>query len=168
MDPVQPRPQPNSWQKIRGRRGPGEVNYGAAGYWIAADASSLPPSLEAEIFGSQEHVWAFNITDPAALQKATSPERIAACRYAPNAFSAVINQTDAPPRVVSLYFLDWDEAARVEKIELLDQGGSILDTHTVFNFADGKYLTWRVTGQVTFRITRVQGPNAVLSAIFFD
>jgi hypothetical protein len=142
--------------------------YGAAGYWIAGDATSFPPNFGAEFFGAQQHIWAFNITDPAALQKAGSPERIAACRYAADRFSVVAGQSDGAIRVVSLYFLDWDEASRIQKVEVLDQSGTVVDTRNIFGFADGKYLTWRVTGQVTFRITRVQGLNAVLSGIFID
>jgi hypothetical protein len=141
---------------------------GGAGYWIIGDANYVPPPFEAEIVGALEHVWAFNITDPAALQKASSDERIAACRYAPESFSAVVKQGDPAGRVVSLYFLDWDEASRVQKVELLNPSGAILDTRIVSHFADGKYLSWRIAGQVTFRITRIEGPNAVLSAIFFD
>jgi hypothetical protein len=34
--------------------------------------------------------------------------------------------------------------------------------------ANAFFVVDETTGQVTFRITRLQGPNAVLSALFFD
>ena len=61
-----------------------------------------------------------------------------------------------------------DELGRAQKVEVFNQDGALLDTRTISNFENGKYFTWRVTGRVTFRITRVLGPNAVLSGIFFE
>ena len=36
------------------------------------------------------------------------------------------------------------------------------------SFSGGEYLVWDVSGNVTFKITKVAGVNAVLSGIFFD
>jgi hypothetical protein len=67
-----------------------------------------------------------------------------------------------------LYFLDWDQASRIQSVDLLDNAGTVLDTRTVSGFENGEYLTWKIKGQIAFRISRLQGPNAVLSALFFE
>jgi len=41
---------------------------------------------------------------------------------------------------------------------------------TIFQYIHegGVYLTYEVTGNVTFKLARVKGPTAVLSGVFFD
>ena len=69
---------------------------------------------------------------------------------------------------VSFYFVDWDADGRTQTIELYDSSMSLLDSRTVSSFTSGKYLTWNVTGKVTFKIIRTVGTNAVVSGIFLD
>lgn len=70
---------------------------------------------------------------------------------------------------LSAYFVDFDKKNRVEKVEIVDADtDQVLSSQTLRNFSGGKYLTWDVTGNVKLRVTRVAGPNAVLSAIYFD
>ena len=45
--------------------------------------------------------------------------------------------------------------------------GQVLDTRTVSTFSNGTFLVWNVVGHLQFRVTRISGPNAVLSGIFF-
>ena len=50
----------------------------------------------------------------------------------------------------------------------LDAGsGAVLNSQTISSFEQGKYLVWTVKGHVTFRVTRVAGPNAIVMGIFF-
>jgi hypothetical protein len=43
----------------------------------------------------------------------------------------------------------------------------VLDSETASAFGGGEYLVWTVGGHVQFRITKLSGPNAVLSGLFF-
>ena len=50
-----------------------------------------------------------------------------------------------------------------------------LETHQIIapvqivrNYEQGVYLTYRYNRSVRFRVNHVRGPNAVLSAVFFD
>ena len=61
----------------------------------------------------------------------------------------------------------FDNAARSEKVEVLDSGGTVLDTRTLSNFTGGQYLVWTLGGRVTLRVTNVSGANAVIGGIFF-
>ena len=46
--------------------------------------------------------------------------------------------------------------------------GLTLDTQTLSDFANGKYLVWNIRGSVRFRFTRQTGPNALLMGLFFS
>jgi hypothetical protein len=79
------------------------------------------------------------------------------------------NLTDNQSHRVSLYLLDWDNAGRSERIDVLDANtGVVLDSRTVSSFSSGQYLTWNLRGHVQIRITRLAGPTAVLSGVYFS
>src|SRR5690606_13016909 len=69
----------------------------------------------------------------------------------------------------ALYFVDWDNLGRAQKIEILDgDTGAVLDTQSISSFNGGQYLCWDVAGKIKVRITRTGGQNAILNGIFFD
>src|SRR5581483_7415681 len=69
----------------------------------------------------------------------------------------------------ALYLLDFDGGGgRSERIDVLDAvTGAVLDSQTASNFGSGEYLVWSLGGHVQLRITKLSGPNAVLSGLFF-
>jgi len=78
-----------------------------------------------------------------------------------------INLTDGNTYQVALYLLDWNKANRSERIDVLNAAGAVIDSRTVSSFSNGVYEVWNISGNVTFRITTIAGPSAVLSGIFF-
>jgi hypothetical protein len=95
-------------------------------------------------------------------------ERVAACWYG-SAMNFDVWMSDTNRHLFSAYFLDWDDSGRQQRVEVLDAGtGVVLDARTVSNFGNGVYLTWEIRGSVRLRVTRLAGPNAVVSAFFFD
>lgn len=74
------------------------------------------------------------------------------------------------PYKVSLYFVDWDASERRSAIEIFDLGTKNLlaPLHMVRNYQGGKHVTYEFDRSVRIRINQVRGPNAALSAIFFD
>lgn len=64
---------------------------------------------------------------------------------------------------LELYAIDWDNQGRTETVTV--NGSS---PQTVSSFTKGTYLVYKVAGTITFTITANAGPNAVVSAIFFD
>jgi hypothetical protein len=44
----------------------------------------------------------------------------------------------------------------------------MLDTETISGFSGGVYLQWRVFGHVVLTVTRLAGPNSVVSGLFLD
>ena len=70
---------------------------------------------------------------------------------------------------MSIYADDWDNLGRSERVDVINPStGTVLDTRTISSFSGGVYLSWQLSGNVEIRFTRLSGPNAVMSGIFFD
>ncbi|MGH7180127.1 MAG: hypothetical protein ACREJC_22305 [Tepidisphaeraceae bacterium] len=44
----------------------------------------------------------------------------------------------------------------------------MLSQHVISDFAKAKYMTWPVKGHVKVKMTKVRGPDAVLSGVFVN
>jgi hypothetical protein len=143
--------------------------YGTQGYVVVNDGTSLPPGATVAPAGHASHTWVASTTDSRALQKALVADRLASTWYAGNSFTVDVDAGDGQAHRVGLYMLDWDNAGRGERVEVLNPiTGAVLDTRTVTAFSAGQYWTWRITGAVRFRITLTGGGNAVMSGVFLD
>jgi hypothetical protein len=142
--------------------------YGADGYTIVGDLSTIPAYAAVTPSGNLSFTWAASTNDTRALQKASSPtDRLAACWYSGTSFNIDVNLSDSNTHQVSLYVVNWD-STRSERIDVLDSANNVLDSRTVPSFSSGQYLVWNVTGHVVFRITNLSGSlNAVVSGLFF-
>ena len=68
-----------------------------------------------------------------------------------------------------MYFADYDHGNRSETVQVVDAiRGTVLDTQTVSNFANGQYLVWTASRHVKFNVTLIGGNNAVVSGLLFD
>ena len=145
--------------------------YGSQGYNIIANSVNYPDYATVTPTGKSNYTWAASTTDPRALEMApgTGSSRIAAAWYSTTSFSVNIDLTDGQTHDISLYLLDWDSQGRREQIQITNEStGAVLNTQTVSSFTGGVYLTWAISGDVVFTFTRLAGPNAVVSGIFFD
>ena len=144
--------------------------YGGQGYSIAGETNNLPAFASVVISGQSNWTWSTSTTDPRAPLITSSPAgagRTAACWYSPTSFTVDVNLTDGVTHQVALYALDWDNAGRTERVDVVvNPANGVLDSRTVSSFTGGQYLVYNVTGHVQFRITNVAGANAVLSGIF--
>jgi hypothetical protein len=141
--------------------------YGAQGYNVIGASASYPSYATVTPSGQSTKVWAKWTKDVRALSR-PGGRRIAAAWDAADSFSVAVNLTDGQTHQVALYFLDWNNAGISERVDVLNSAGAVLDSRTVSSFSGGQYLVWNVSGSVTFRITRLAGPDAVLSGLFFD
>ena len=140
--------------------------YGGDGYSLVSDATSLPAYATLTAIGAAQWTWAASTSDVRALSRAGGG-RVAATWYSGSSFDLDVNVTSGTHQV-ALYCLDWDSTSRSQQIDVLDAGSSVLlDSQTVSDFNGGKYLVWNITGHVRFRVTRLGGVNAVVSAVFF-
>ncbi|MGH7177047.1 MAG: hypothetical protein ACREJC_06695 [Tepidisphaeraceae bacterium] len=44
----------------------------------------------------------------------------------------------------------------------------MLGQHVISDFAKGKYMTWSIKGHVKVKMTKLRGPDAVLSGVFVN
>jgi len=143
--------------------------YGATGYSMANDTTSLPSSAQLTVNAPGSWTWVSNTFDTRALQRGTVPNRQAAAWYSFTSFTMDLNLTDGATHQVSLYSLDWDGSGRAEKIEVVNADtGTVLNTQNISAFSNGVWLVWNVKGHVTFRITSTASANGVVSGLFVD
>jgi hypothetical protein len=142
-------------------------HYGKDGALLAGASNSGPAYAQVTMVGQSSWVWAASTTDTRALQSGST--RIAATWFAPTVYSIDIKLTDQQSHTISLYGLDWDSTVRGETITVLDaNSGAVLDSRSLSNFHSGQYLSWSVSGHVTFKVARTAGDNAVVSGLFFN
>ncbi|HEX9971946.1 MAG TPA: LamG-like jellyroll fold domain-containing protein [bacterium] len=151
------------------------ASYGFDGHVIVGKKNSLPDyatiTWDAD---SKTLVWQDSSSDVRGLifdNAQSSDNRILAARYAeeqdhPWIFSLDVGDSS---HNVSMYFLDGDNQDRQFIIEVIDaSNGDVYDVQTIKSIQNGKWITWRLRGQITFVMKLLQGPNAVVSGIFFD
>lgn len=142
--------------------------YGSEGFLIINETNALPGFANLEPVNSGAFSFEVVTDHPSALRRPADTNRIAACWYG-DPFSIKLRLDDGRRHLVTLYFLDWLGGARVQQVDLVDlETGTLLTSETIADFAPGRYLTWAVEGQVEFRLTRLEGANAVVSGIFLD
>jgi hypothetical protein len=138
--------------------------YGADGYTIANDATTLPAYAKVTT-NAQPWMWNKNTTELRALQRATTG-RLAAMWFGEVSIVDV-TISDGQTHPVAIYMLDW-EGGRTQSVEVLDAAtNTVLDSRTVSNFSQGHYYIWQVSGQVRFKIARLGRFNSTHSAVFF-
>jgi hypothetical protein len=145
--------------------------YGAEGAIIFADADNAPKYATVTPGTKTDYVWAESTDEGRAPQKsaADAKDRVAACWEDGTAFDIDINLTDGAEHQVAVYCLDWDRFTRTMTIEVQNADtGAKLDSQDVKDFADGKYLIWKLQGHVKLHITNTGPVNAVVSGILFD
>jgi hypothetical protein len=142
--------------------------FGKDGSVVIDDAINLPDYAAVFSGAKEDYEWSNNTLDARALQHTAGPGGVAASWLSSTNFTVDCRLTDASNHVVALYFADWDNAGRTETVQVVDAAtGLTLDTQTVSEFANGKYLVWNIRGSVRFRFTRQLGPNALVMGIFF-
>ena len=150
-------------------QGTWQGNYGDLGYLIVGDWISLLENVEITPTGHALHIWKDNNGQAQALRKASGGAGIAAAWYSPGEFGVEIQVSDSTPRLISIYFLDWDALGRSQSVRVLNAAtGEILDSRTVGEFQEGLYLSWRIQGKASFRLINEGPDSAVLSGIFVD
>ena len=143
--------------------------YGFDGNYVIGDVPQYPSYASVTSSGTTLYTFAGSTTDTRALQNPPpGTGRIAAAWFNTSSFTVTVSLTDSSLHDLELYFLDWDNGGRSEKVQISTTGGTVLDTETVSSFSNGVYLNWKVSGNIVIKITNVSGPNAVLSGIFFD
>ena len=152
--------------------------YGSQGYNTIGDTVSYPSYVTVTSSGvNVVNNWSGNTNQVRALQLAaagSTGRRVGVWYSQPNNvgsnYTLDVNMTDGLVHAVSFYLIDWDTSVRSERIDVKDvTSNTSIDSQTVSNFHNGTYVTWNLSGHVSFKFTNlVANTNAAISAIFFD
>ena len=141
--------------------------YGTEGFLLVNDKTNLPASVQWNVASALTHTWNTE-ADGRGLRRSTGEGRIAAAWTYRHPIEMEIKLADGNERQMALYFLDWDSMGRTITVEIGNAVGKILSEQTVPAFSEGKYLLWRVRGEIFVRIRSMGPGNVVVSGIFFD
>ena len=171
----------------RSTRGNWVGNYGSEGWLIATNdesLQSLPEYVVAVEFLNEFldgpasfHVWwdeeaTGEINEDWRVESGLfrSPDsgyRLASCHFGTE-FNTIIDIGDET-RKVSLYITDFDEGFREVEITAFDaDDNALMPVINVYNYEEGVYLQFIMSGRVRFMFYTSGGPNAVVSGVFFD
>jgi len=144
----------------------GSSGYALTGWNGTAGGLAFLPSASLTVQQGSGYQWAANTTDPRALSDPTEPTRNAAATvYDPNQIQTQLSFTAAYSGELHLYAVDWDSAGRREVITVNGQS-AVLGS----DFSAGAWVAFPVSvqagGTISITVTRLAGPNAVLSGIF--
>ena len=94
------------------------------------------------------------------LAKSGGTDRIASTWFSATSFDIDINLTDGNWHQIAFYCLDWDSNdTRIQTVEVLDAvSGTVLDSRSLSDFSNGRYLIWNLAGHVKIRATKL-GPT---------
>jgi predicted phage tail protein len=141
------------------------LDYGAGGTWIATQPPNFPTNISVAFDSATQVAWQVSADDPRALT-ATSGANIAAA-WTAGQLRLNLYVPRGAPRRVALYFVDWSRMGSSQEISIRDvKSGTNLDTRSLDEFANGKYVVYEVEGNISISIGASEG-GAVLSAILF-
>ena len=142
--------------------------YGSDGYSIVNYGQSLPGYAAISPLNSFTYTWNGRTADGRALKFPNSSLGIASAWYNNPTFGLDLALKDGNSHQVALYLLDWDAKSRSETIQIVDaNSNAVLSTQNASSFANGTYLVWTISGNVKIIVTATNGPNAVVSGVFF-
>ncbi|MGG1555185.1 fibronectin type III domain-containing protein [Paenibacillus ferrarius] len=160
--------------------------YGSDGYilpfFTASSASGKDATTPAHIASLPTYVSAYTLggsngynvvqnpsTDARALWMPDGSIRKMLTVYTYTTLTHSFTLTDSTPHQVSFYTTDFGSTeVNVEKFELLDASGNVLDAQTVDTINGGKYVSYLVRGSFKLRFTKLAGKQANVDGIFFD
>ncbi|MCF0065605.1 hypothetical protein MUK70_11015 [Dyadobacter chenwenxiniae] len=159
-----------------------KARFGKDGYLLAGRSTKentlrKPVYIDSlRVIRAVNQTWEDQAADARALQQEVAGERFVSAfvtqdpRPTLQTFTLDIFKRNRAPYYLTLYFLDWDRKGRRSAIELFDANTLELlaPVQVIDNYANGKYLRFKVDRSVRVRINHVRGPNAALSGVFFN
>jgi hypothetical protein len=146
--------------------------YGIDGQQIVGDSmSAFPTYVTANVTNGFPFILKSSTSDRRALQKIANTitnDRVVGYYATPHQMIVDLDFNDDSTHRIALYFVDFNNKKRKQRIDLIDSDGNLLSSREVADFRNGKYLVWDVRGRVQLVISRLAGPDAILNGVFFD
>ena len=142
--------------------------YGTEAFVLARDGSHVTELVDVQVTSSSSWEWIASTSDPRGLDRVAGGWFLA-CWYSPTFFDVKVALRDGKKHRVSIYCVDASASNRSQRIEAFNTDtGELLTSLDLSNFLSARYLTWEVSGQVTFRLTCTGPWNAVAGGVFVD
>ena len=147
--------------------------YGTEGFDILGLSTKLPSYVNQAGYLFYNAVLVMLIKtkgDFRALQyREDVKKRFASYYLNPEMFSLDLTISGEEAKRVSFYFMDYDNLGRESKVEIFDADtGELLCTDKIKDFVNGIYLSYEIKGAVQICFTKLEGPDVVLSGVFFE
>lgn len=144
-------------------------HFGSQGQFILGQ-SLTPPSFVALNVTGGTPILRGIYRNPRTLEMINDPRFGTASEYSTAGTMTIdLNFTDGQAHRVSVYAADFQRLRRSQRFDVIDvDSGALLSSRELSDFANGKYLSWDLSGHVQIRVTRTAGPSAVVSGLFFD
>ena len=111
---------------------------------------------------NEEHI------SSALFKTANRASRLAACFYS-GGFVSVTVDIGSESKLVALYMMDYDRQSREVTVTAYDDNGvQLANPISVYDYGEGRYLIFKISGKVQFMIENMETANATISGIFFD
>jgi subtilisin family serine protease len=147
--------------------------FGSQGTYVVGDnnPNRLPSFVSSfTTTGATTKILSSNTGDVRGLTKPGNvKQKIAAYYYSATSFDINMTFSDTQTHLVTLYAADFENAHRSERISAINPAtGAILSSQDLTSFSQGAFVTFSVSGSVTFRVQDLMGKNAVVSGVFVD
>jgi subtilisin family serine protease len=145
--------------------------YGSQGAVIAGDTTSLPSYVSAfSVLGETGQILKGATTASVSLQKLDNVNTgIEAAFTSGTSMDFNLATNDGLLHDVTFYVADYKNKKLSERFQVIDSlTGDILATQDVANFSKGQFVSFSITGAVTFRVINTGPVAAAVSGIFFD
>jgi glucose/arabinose dehydrogenase len=143
--------------------------YGRDGFLMPNGMTSLMLPMHAEVLNAATNSFSSTLSERALLEP-TGPLRLPSAWTSTSNLTVIVSRDDGELHSVSLYFVDWDTPnQRVLDIEIINpETGELLQKQRLRRFSGGRYVTFTGRGPLLFLISRVAGPDVLLSGVFID
>lgn len=160
-------------EKKKSLYGNWEKQYGSRGYHIIGLKKNLPEYIKEDNYIFRNAVYVLlrrQYGEEAALRAPDNKdERLIGYYLNGEEMSLEIKFEDDMEHRVTFYCVDYDRLERRQIVDVLDGAtGECLHREEVECFHYGVYLQYRMKGHVVVRFRKIEGPDAVLSGVFFD
>ena len=160
-------------EEDRNTGGNWKEEYGSQGYHVVGAEKQLPEYVAQDgyiirnavcvllkMYAEGENVLFYNRQDN---------RRVQAYYLSAETFYIHICLADKDRHKISFYFLDYDRLQREQTVEVIHAGtGQVIDRKLLSDFHKGVYLSYEVMGAIILKITKINGPDAVISGVFWD
>jgi glucose/arabinose dehydrogenase len=143
--------------------------FGSEAYLIPGYRTNLSEAIDLSVLQGSTYIFDYNSPHPSALSPAQGINPIASCIYDGSRLSIDLDLTDRKMHDLTLFFSEYGPDSRIEKLQIFDADTEVLiHSATIGEFGTGYFYSLPVQGHLDIEVSKLDGGNAILNAIFVD